>query len=115
LIFLSPYHYQDGINFMAVIYHITTKTSWKAAKEKGVYEAASLQTEGFIHCCELHQVRGVLSRYYAGQTGLLALAIDTAFLQCEVKYEPSPMVQELFPHIYGNIPVNAIVEEIPVG
>jgi len=45
---------------MPIIYHVTTAEEWKAAQEKGVYEAASLKAEGFIHCSEEHQVAGVL-------------------------------------------------------
>jgi uncharacterized protein (DUF952 family) len=97
---------------MATIYHITTKAAWKAAKEKGFYEAESLATEGFIHCCELKQMRGVLKRYYEGQKSLLALTIDTELLEVPLKYEPSPTVKDDFPHIYGPIPVTAVVEDM---
>ena len=49
----------------------------ESAQEKGFYEAASLKTEGFIHCSEEHQVAGVLERYFENKTGLVKLVIDT--------------------------------------
>lgn len=97
---------------MATIYHITTAAAWKAAKAAGSYEAASLVTEGFIHCCELKQMRGVLKRYFQEKKNLLALAVDTELLTAEIKYEQSPTLNEAFPHIYGPIPVTAVVEEM---
>ena len=54
-----------------MIYHVTTKTDWQTAKDKGYYEAASLATEGFIHLSTKEQVAGVLERYYKGQADLL--------------------------------------------
>ena len=97
---------------MAEIYHITTKKEWQEAKKKGSYEAASLATEGFIHCCELKQLRGVLKRYYEGQKGLVALLIDTELLKSPLKYELAPSVNEGFPHIYGAINVGAVEDTL---
>jgi uncharacterized protein (DUF952 family) len=94
---------------MAFIYHITTKQDWDAAKEKGFYTAPSLKTEGFIHCSEHQQVKGVLERYYRGKNNLLKLKIDPYRLDSELKYELAPSVNENFPHVYGPINVDAVV------
>jgi uncharacterized protein (DUF952 family) len=95
---------------MAVIYHVTTKQEWDAAKEKGYYVASSLEVEGFIHCSEAQQVAGVLERYYQGKTELLKLAIDTEKLSSQLKYELAPSVNEHFPHVYGPINLDALIE-----
>ena len=99
---------------MASIYHITTKQEWNSAKERGFVIAPSLDTEGFIHCCEAQQVRGVLERYYRGKKDILKLTIDTEKLTSELKYELAPSIRENFPHIYGPINLDAIisVEEV---
>lgn len=94
---------------MAIIYHITTQTEWKVARTKGYYEAPSLQSEGFIHCSEEQQLDGVLKRYFAGQTDLLKLVIDTDKLTALLKYELAPSVNEMFPHIYGPIHFDAVI------
>jgi uncharacterized protein (DUF952 family) len=94
---------------MPVIYHITTKHDWEAAQESGSYTAPSLATEGFIHCSEEPQVKGVLERYYKGKTDLLKLIIDTSLLQPELKYELAPSVNENFPHVFGPINLDAVV------
>lgn len=95
---------------MVVIYHITTRQEWNKAKEKGFYVAPSLQTEGFIHCSEAQQVDGVLRRYYQGKNGLLKLTIDIRKLNSELRYELAPSINENFPHVYGPINIDAVIE-----
>lgn len=91
------------------IYHITTKEEWDTAIANGFYEAASLQAEGFIHCSTEQQVEAVLQRYFAGKTDLVKLTIDTSKLNAKLQYDFSPSVNELFPHIYGTINLDAVI------
>lgn len=91
-----------------MIYHVVLKADWEKALELGYYEAASLHTEGFIHACLLHQLKGVLERYYAGKTDLLLLHIDETSLDSPLKYENSPSVNDQFPHIYGRLKTDAV-------
>lgn len=97
---------------MPIIYHITTASEWNAAREKGFYETPSLQTEGFIHCSEDHQVAAVLERYFPGQTGLVKLVIDTDKLTSRYVQEWSPSTQDTFPHIYGPVNPGAVIEVV---
>ena len=92
------------------IYHITTKNEWEAAETKGVYTAPSLETEGFIHCSEEQQVKDVLERYYSGSKDLVKLVIDPKKLKAELKYELAPSVHENFPHVYGPINLDAVID-----
>ncbi|TCZ68398.1 DUF952 domain-containing protein [Flaviaesturariibacter aridisoli] len=95
---------------MATIYHVTTRAEWEQAQQQGFYEAASLPVEGFIHAsADERQVQGVLQRYFAGQSGLVKLTIDTSKLTHELKWELAPSVGEEFPHIYGPLNVEAVV------
>jgi len=95
---------------MQRIYHITSQEQWTEACEKGFYEAPSLHTEGFIHCSAENQVEGVLKRYYAGKDHLVKLIIETDKLEHPLKWELAPSVQETFPHVYGPINMEAIVD-----
>lgn len=99
---------------MALIYHITDSQEWERAQSKGQYEAASLKDEGFIHCSEEQQVAGVLERYFEGKNNLVKLHIDTDKLTSQLVYEWSPSVAETFPHVYGPININAVIEVQPV-
>lgn len=99
---------------MPIIYHVTTATEWNAARQSGQYEAASLKEEGFIHCSQESQVAGVLDRYFAGKTGLVKLVIDTDKLTSRFVFDWSPTVKDTFPHIYGPINKEAVVEVIAI-
>ena len=99
---------------MPIIYHITTAVEWKAAQEKGYYEAPSLKIEGFIHCSEQNQVAGVLERYFEDKTGLVKLVIDTGKLTSRYVQEWSPSTMDTFPHIYGPINIDAVVDIIAI-
>jgi len=92
-----------------MIYHITRLKDWEIQKEKTEFTPSDYYREGFIHCCTFDQVKGVLERYFKGKTDLMLLHIEEAKLKAELKYEPS-FNNEKFPHIYGMINKNAIVE-----
>jgi uncharacterized protein (DUF952 family) len=99
------------------VLHITTRKAWIDATRAAAYSAPSLEDEGFIHASTLKQVLPVAARFYRGQTGLVLLEIDPARLSSDLKWEPPtggplPGVPErdAFPHIYGPINLDAIVQ-----
>jgi uncharacterized protein (DUF952 family) len=95
---------------MVNIFHVTHAADWTRAKERGFYECASLSAEGFIHCSEKHQVDGVLQRYFANEKGLVKLVISPGRLTSELRHEWSPVTSEYFPHIYGPINLDAVIQ-----
>ena len=95
-----------------MIYHVTTKSEWVMAMSIGKYEAPSLHSEGFIHLSKQDQVSGVLDRYYKGVTDLVLLHVDETLLSAELKYELSPSVNEEFPHLFGALNVEAVVNVV---
>ncbi len=97
-----------------MIYHVVTTANWKAALAQGYYEADSLATEGFIHTSKENQVKGVLERYYQHQTNLLLLHIDETKLTAELRYELAPSVNEEFPHIFGRLNIDAVINATPL-
>ncbi len=90
-----------------LIYHIVLPEKW-AAFDTDLYEAASLYTEGFIHCSFESQLDAVIERYYAGEERVVVLEIETERLMSRVLNEPSTN-SEIYPHIYGPINRKAIV------
>lgn len=95
------------------IYHITTKEEWETAKVVGEYSPANFEKEGFIHCSYPHQVVGVADFIFEGQENLMLLSIKRSLIECEVKDENLEGGQELFPHVYGALPVQAVSEVMP--
>ncbi len=93
-----------------MIYHIADESSWKKAYDDGQYEHPSLEREGFIHTCSQNQIAGVRNRYYNYSGELTLLHIDESLVSSMIKYELSPSVNEIFPHVYGPINVDAITK-----
>jgi uncharacterized protein (DUF952 family) len=95
-----------------MIYHITSEIAWEQAQKSGAYQGDTLFTEGFIHTSTLQQVNRTANKFYTGKTGLVVLEIDESKLIHEVKYEGA-VNGELFPHIYGDLNLNAVVRVLP--
>ena len=99
-----------------MIYHVVTEANWQNALQtagsggQGFYEAESLAKEGFIHTSKAEQVARVLERYYKNQSNLFLLHIDETKLTAPLKYELAPSVNEEFPHIFGQLNLDAVVK-----
>jgi uncharacterized protein (DUF952 family) len=96
---------------MNTILHITQSARWAQAKNLGTYRSDSLDTEGFIHCSTLAQVIGSANRFFKGLTNLVILVIDIERVTPEIRYEGADP-NNLFPHIYGELNIDAIVRAI---
>jgi uncharacterized protein (DUF952 family) len=93
-----------------MIYHYVTGANWKKAQEQGFYANPSLDKEGFIHVSKKEQLAGVLQRYYATTPDLFVLHIDEQKLTAPLKWELSPSINESFPHIFGQLNLDAVVK-----
>jgi len=97
------------------IYHLALDSDWQAAQKKDIYQAESLELEGYIHCSLWEQTRPVFERYYTTTPGLWLLHIDSSLLGAsELVYENTSGGTELFPHVYGAIELKAIIAVHPL-
>ena len=89
------------------IYHLALRAHWENARAAGEYRQSTidrtLEEEGFIHCSFAEQVEGTVARYYDGIDDIVLLTIDPAQL-ADVRVENG------FPHIYGPLPITAVIE-----
>jgi uncharacterized protein (DUF952 family)/uncharacterized glyoxalase superfamily protein PhnB len=98
---------------MEILFHIARRRDWEAAQRVGAYRISTLdrtlEQEGFIHLSFARQVRGVADRFYADINDLLVLlSIDPAKLTAPVVTEPAAGTDEEFPHLYGELAVEAV-------
>lgn len=95
------------------IFHLTSQHEWHDAKSKGEYKPADFDREGFIHCSYGTQLVAVANRRFRGRTDLQVLVIDPMKLKTPVINENLEGGSECFPHIYGTLPIEAVVESLP--
>lgn len=100
-----------------IIYHMCRRQEWQDAQASGAYPGSSQDVaDGFIHFSTAAQVVESAAKHRAGQSGLVLLAVDAGRLGAALKWEPSRGGQ-LFPHLYGALPVDAVVQaaDLPLG
>lgn len=97
------------------LYHIVSETEARRAQLADEYVPAAFEAEGFIHCSYKHQVPGTLDRIFKGRTDLVVFEIDRSKLHCKVIDENLEGGAELFPHIYGHLPMSAVVCILPAA
>jgi uncharacterized protein (DUF952 family) len=90
------------------VLHITTPAEWEAARATGQVSPPSLEAEGFVHCSTRAQLAGTLARHFRGAGSLRVLVLDPDRLGAELRWEES-RPGEVFPHLYGPLPVDAVV------
>ena len=95
---------------MNFIYHITTRKTYELAQQEGLYTYCSLNTEGFIHCSTREQYLKVANNFFKDQADLVLLKIQLVQLISKLVYENTEGGDELFPHLYGPMNLDAIVE-----
>lgn len=97
-----------------MIFHIADRDRWLASQAEGRYTASTigreLADEGFIHLSTADQVAGVQSRFYSGVTNLVLLHVDEALLTAPLVYEQVGDAPAPFPHLYGPLNVDAVVQ-----
>jgi uncharacterized protein (DUF952 family) len=96
-----------------MIFHITTEEQWKTAVSAGHYHHSSLDIEGFIHCSTREQILDSATKHFHGQTGLVLLCIVVKDVAAPVIYEDSYQSGQDFPHIYGQLNLDAVTQVIP--
>jgi uncharacterized protein (DUF952 family) len=101
--------------FMSIIFHIARQAAWTKREEHsevGYYRPEMFPVDGFVHCSTSDQVVKVADLRFRGQPGLVLLCIDTDKVRAEIRYENLEGGRELFPHIYGEINTDAVVQVV---
>ena len=93
---------------MTTIYKICEREVWRAAKADGAFRGSDVDLrDGFIHFSTAAQVAGTAAKHFAGQPGLVLVAVDGDALGSALKWERS-RGNDLFPHLYAALPLSAV-------
>jgi glutathione S-transferase len=123
------------------IYHLALAEEWQEAQRQGSYRRStrglSLEQVGFIHASRADQLAATYRRFYGDAGPVTLLTIDPQRLTAPLRYEPAPQGggdagsersaeaggegsgeggekgSELFPHIYGPLPLEAVLNAEP--
>lgn len=98
------------------LYHLALEEDWQQARRDGVYSRStrgmSLEEVGFLHASWSHQVEPTWQRFYGDGPELRLLVIDSTRLEAAgipVREEPAPGSGERFPHLFGALPIEAVL------
>jgi uncharacterized protein (DUF952 family) len=101
-----------------MIYKICPVSIWREAAGRGVFSGAGIdRRDGYIHFSTALQLQETAARHFAGQDGLVLVAVDESVLgRPALKWEPA-RDGSLFPHLYGDLSLAAVrwTKPLPLG
>jgi len=90
------------------IYKILLPQEWARFQDQGRFDGSPFDaTSGFVHCSSRAQVAGTAARFFADEPALVLVALDEDRLG-DVRWEAASD-GGVFPHVYGPLPVSAVV------
>jgi uncharacterized protein (DUF952 family) len=98
---------------MATTYHLVPAPRWGGTDPTEPYAPPSLEVEGFIHCTDGDEaIVATANRFYAADPRpFLVLTVELDRLDAPWRYDDPARV---FPHVYGPIARDAIVDVRPI-
>lgn len=98
-----------------VAYKILTGEQLATLLADGTFAGAPVDIQdGYIHLSTAGQVLGTLDKHFAGRDDLQIAAVDLAALDDVIRWEES-RGGALFPHIYADLPLSAVLAHGPVA
>lgn len=97
-----------------LVYKVLRAPEWAAFDAAGRFEGSGDdRRDGFIHLSAAEQVEATLARHFAGETGLVRVALDAAALGEALRWEVSRGGAE-FPHLYRALTRADVIEVVPL-
>src|ERR1700722_4345970 len=92
-----------------IVYKLMSAAELQQMQRDGVFHGSPADiADGYIHLSFDSQIAATLVKHFSGVDGLVLAAVDLSALRDTVRGGPSRGGQ-LFPHIYGLLPVEAVV------
>lgn len=97
------------------IYKIFRPAEWARLVQDGETPGAPVDVaDGFVHFSTAAQLLETAERHFAGETGLVVLALEETRLGEALRWEPSRGGQ-LFPHLYRSLRLSDVTWARPMG
>lgn len=96
-----------------ILFHIVAEKEWQNFSQSESYEGKTLKTDGFLHCCSFDQILHVANNNLKNiGEQLLIICLNTEYLSSELKWVENPNNKMIFPHLYGPINSEAVINTI---
>ena len=99
-----------------LIYKIFRADEWAVLQDQGETDGAPIDViDGYVHFSTAEQVRETAAKHFAGEDGLIVLAVETGTLGDDLKWEPS-RGGALFPHLYRKLRMEDVIwdDDLPL-
>lgn len=92
-----------------LIYKIFRADEWAELQSQSVTKGAPIDiADGYVHFSTAEQARETAAKHFAGEDGLILLALDSDALGDDLKWEPS-RGGALFPHLYRELRLSDVL------
>lgn len=93
----------------ATAFKVLTQQQWADFERERVFRGAPVDiADGYIHLSTAQQLEATIAKHFAGQSCLMIAEVDLTQLGDAVRWEEA-RGGELFPHIYAELPIHAVV------
>ena len=97
-----------------LIYKIFRGPEWADLTAKGATLGAPIDVaDGYVHFSTAAQASETAAKHFAGEEGLVLLALDADALAPDIRWEPSRGGQ-LFPHLYRELRLTDVLWDAPL-
>jgi len=97
-----------------IVYKVMSEAEHQQMQRDGVFRGSPVDiADGYIHLSCGSQLAATLDKHFRGAEELILVAVDLWRLGDTVRWEAA-RGGELFPHIYGRLPIEAVVSVTPV-
>ncbi|QEE34937.1 DUF952 domain-containing protein [Octadecabacter sp. SW4] len=97
-----------------LIYKILTADQWAAWQSGGTFTGAPVDlADGYIHTSTAAQAQETAAKHFAGQGGLILVALDADRFGDALKWEVS-RGDALFPHVFRDIALSEVIWARPM-
>jgi uncharacterized protein (DUF952 family) len=103
-----------------LIYKVFRAAEWAELEAAGASAGAPVdRADGFVHFSTAAQLAGTIEKHFAGEAGLMLLAVEADAAGEAIRWEPS-RGGALFPHLYRALRLGDVLwarplDEVTVG
>ena len=90
-------------------FKVLTQQQWTDFERERVFRGAPVDiADGYIHLSTAAQLESTIAKHFAGQSCLVIAEVDLTLLGDAIRWEAA-RGGDLFPHIYAELPIHAVV------